>query len=230
MNVILIWKILFWIFILLVLTLVITFLFYKFYFQRDPERITPECNYLIAPADGEIQKIMTYNLSKKNIGIGDFENVEIKKKYLGRIKTSLKDVSEEGYIISIFMSPLDVHMNRAPVSGTILNQIHKNGSFHPAFKFWETMENEKNEILIEGNYKINNKNKTIKLKTIQIAGAMARRIESFVKKGDKITSGERIGRINLGSQVTIIVPKKIKLRIKEGDRVVAGETILADLI
>jgi len=219
MNTVLVWKLLLSVTIFLILLLLSTFLFYKIYFQRDPERQILEGNYVLAPADGTVQKIIKFDLNKTNAGIKI-----INKKYLGKIKTDVKDVSNKGYLVSIFMSPLDVHVNRAPINGKIINQSHKNGTFHPAFKFWETLENEKNEILIEGNYTIKNSSKTVKIKTIQIAGAVARRIESFVKKNDLVKAGEKIGRINLGSQTTLILPDSIKIVVKEGDKVFAGES------
>ena len=90
----------------------------------------------------------------------------------------------------------------------------------PYTTLFRSLENEKNEIII--------KNPDIgKIKVIQIAGFVARRIESFVTEGQNIEKGHRIGRINLGSQVSLILPKNITLEVKEGQRVKAGSTIIA---
>ena len=86
----------------------------------------------------------------------------------------------------------------------------------------KSFENEKNEIVME--------NKNIKIKIIQIAGFLARRILFYKKTNDKVNKGEKIGMIALGSQATMIIPKKIKLTIKLNDRLKAGESIIGELI
>lgn len=188
-------------------------LFWKYYFLRDPSRKITSGNNIISPADGKVLEILKFDGSKKDLGI-----TKIRKGYLGKIKTTLKDVTNKGYIVSIFMSPLDVHVNRAPLQGKIIYQKHVKGKFHVAYDFWKSLENEKNEIVIEGKTKV---------KMIQIAGALARRIESFVKVGDMVVKGQRVGLINLGSQVTLIFSDRLKLNVKKGDKVKAGESIIA---
>ncbi len=188
-------------------------LFWKFYFLRDPNRKITAGNNLISPADGKILEILKFDVSKKDLGL-----TEIKKGNLGKIRTTLKDVTQKGYIVSIFMSPLDVHVNRAPLQGKIIYQKHVKGKFHVAYDFWKSLENEKNEIVIEGK---------IRVKMIQIAGMLAKRIESFVKVGDRVVKGQRVGLINLGSQVTLIFSDKLNLAVKTGEIVKAGESIIA---
>ena len=83
------------------------------------------------------------------------------------------------------------------------------------------IDNERNEIIIE--------NELFKVKVVQIAGAVARRIECFVVKGQILKCGQRIGRINLGSQVSLVIPGGISLRVRHGQRVKAGETIIANI-
>lgn len=190
---------------------ILLILFWKFYFLRDPSRNIPSGDNIISPADGKILEMFEYDLSKNDIGV-------INKGKFGKIKTYLGDVSNEGYVVSIFMSPMDVHINRSPIQGKILMQKHSKGKFNVAYNFWQSLENEKNEILIEGKFKI---------KMIQIAGFLARRIESFVNEGDLVVKGQRIGLINLGSQVTLILPKKLKPVVKIGQKVKSGETIIA---
>ena len=182
-------------------------LFWKLYFLRDPERFAPEGNYVVAPADGKVIEIRRI----------DTKTLKVKKGALGRIYTLASDTVKEGYLISIFMSPFNVHVNRAPIAGTIRQTKHVKGMFCNAKLFEKSLLNEKNEIIIKGK---------ITVKVIQVAGFLARRIECFVRKGQKVKIGERIGLINLGSQVTIIVPD-IEIIAKVGDRTRAGETVLA---
>ena len=200
--------ILFIIFLILVLFL----LFYQFIFLRDPKRKAPVGNNVVSPADGKIIKIVEVNRT----------GIKIKKGLLGKIKTLIKDTCKEGYLITIMMDLFDVHVQRAPIKGAILSTKHTLGKFKNAVygnKFENGINNEKNEIII--------KNKKLgKIKVIQIAGFLARRIQCFVKKNQKVNKGEKVGRILLGSQVSLILPKKIKLLIKKGDKVKAGETIL----
>jgi len=189
-------------------------LFYRFHFLRDPERKAPKGNNLISPSDGKVVRIV--ELKDKNA-------LKIKKGLLGKIKTLTKDTIKEGYLISIMMTPLDVHYQRAPIDGTIISTKHTKGKLYNAVSDAENMKatlmNEKNEILI--NTKIG------KIKVIQIAGFVARRIHCFVKKGQKIKKGQRIGIIKLGSQVSFIIPK-LKVKVKVGEKVKAGETIIAE--
>ena len=178
-------------------------------FYRDPERKVPKDNNIVSPADGKI------------ISIIDTSNKELKisKGLFGKIKTISSDISKECYAISIFMSPLDVHINRAPIEGQVMSIKHEKGKFFRAFDLEKSLENEKNEIVIE--------NKDIKIKMIQIAGFLARRIKCYVKKNQKLNKGQRVGMITLGSQVTLVVPKGVELKVKMGQRVKAGETIIA---
>ena len=182
-------------------------------FYRDPERKIPRGNNIVSPADGKIISILKTNNKK----------IKISKGFLGKIETMTKDIAKECYVISIFMSPFDVHINRAPIDGKIILVRHEKGKYFAAFNLEKSLMNEKNEIIIE-NKKIG------KIKVIQIAGFLARRAICTVKKDEKVNKGQRIGRIVLGSQVTLIAPsKKIKLKIKEGQKVIAGNTIIAGI-
>lgn len=200
---------------LIILLFVLFLLFYRFVFLRDPKRGVPSGNNIVAPADGRVIKV---------IDLGDIGKVKIKKGLIGKIKTLVPSNCKGGYLITIMMNLFDVHVQRSPVNGIVVRVRHVAGSFKNAVygdKFENGIENEKNEIIIE--------NKEIgKIKVIQIAGFLARRIECFVKENQKINKGERIGRILMGSQVSLILPKKVKLKVREGDKVKAGETILAE--
>lgn len=191
-------------------------LFWKFWFLRDPKRVIPSGDMIISPADGHIIAIEEYDIARG-------ETASIPKGLFGEIETSLNEVSPSGYIISIFMSPLDVHVNRTPIKGVILSQTYTPGTFRAANDWPRSfIKNEKNELLIQGD--------GITIKVIQIAGFLARRIQSFVKTGDRVTKGERIGLINLGSQCVLILPRMhIAIQVRTGDRVSAGTSVIATI-
>ena len=186
------------------------FLFHRFIFLRDPHRVIPSGKVIVSPADGKIIAIKEINNTKERVSKGNF----------GKIYTLTEDTVEEGYLISIFMSPFNVHINRAPIAGRVEKINYKKGKFLPVNTLESGLVNEKNEIIIN--------NKEIgKVKVIQIAGFLARRIECFVKEKQQLNKGERFGLINLGSQVTLIIPKNVTLKVKEGEKVKGGETIIA---
>lgn len=124
--------------------------------------------------------------------------------------------------ISTFMNLYNVHVNRMPLDGTLKNVAHISGIHLPAFR----KESEKNERVITI---IDTNIGTIKV--VQIAGTLARRIVPYIKKGDKMKKGERIGMIRFGSRVDVYLPtKKIKnVHVKIGLMVKAGETTLAEI-
>jgi len=202
--------------LLLVITIVILLLIlFLLNFYRDPKRKIPGGNNIVSPADGKIINILKIKSDKTIINKG----------FLGKIETLTKDIAKECYVISIFMSPFDVHVTRAPISGQVSSIKHEKGKYFAAFNPEKSLMNEKNEIIIE--------NKRIgKIKVIQIAGFLARRIICTINKNGKVNKGQRIGKIVLGSQVTLILPsKKInKLKITKKQKVIGGNTIIADLI
>ncbi|HLC59816.1 MAG TPA: phosphatidylserine decarboxylase [Candidatus Nanoarchaeia archaeon] len=195
--------------IISVLALLIASFLLNFY--RDPKRTIPTGNNIVSPADGRVISIIDTTVRE----------ITVSKGMIGKIRTMTKDISKECYVVSIFMSPLDAHINRAPIEGTIKSIRHANGKFFKAYDLEKSFENEKNEIIIE--------NKNMKIKVIQIAGFLARRILCYAKVEDKVNKGQKIGMIALGSQATIIMPKSVKLKIKINDKVKAGESIIADL-
>ena len=195
--------------------IIIILIFWKFIFLRNPKRSIPnDIDIIVSPADGRIIDILEFHNNDVKLYKGN-------RRYLGLISTLTNDVSNSGYIISIFMSPMDVHFNRAPISGEIKSVKHSNGKFLPVNTIEAGLVNEKSEIIIKGD--------KITLKMIQIAGFLARRIVTYSKPGSRIDRGQVIGLINLGSQVTLVVPDSIQIKIKNGDRVVAGVTIIAKI-
>ncbi len=126
---------------------------------------------------------------------------------------------EDNYKISIFMGLFDVHINRAPISGKIIEKKYQKGKFFNASLDKASEENERMEYLIQ------TENFTYKLS--QIAGIIARRIVSYINSGDYVNIGEKIGMIKFGSRAEIVVPKKfVKVIVSEGQKVYAGETII----
>lgn len=192
---------------------ILLFAFWKIVFLRNPNRTTPEGDFVISPADGKVIEVFEYKDKEVDLFKGGHE-------YLGHIHTLTKDVADKGYIVSIFMSPMDVHYNRAPISGTVKSVKHSNGKFLAVNSFEAGLVNEKAETIIEGK---------VRVKMIQIAGFLARRIVTDVQPKDEVTAGQLVGLINLGSQVTLILPKSVTLKVNKGDRTVAGETILAKI-
>ncbi len=184
-------------------------LFYRLVFLRDPERTVTPGNNLVAPADGKIINIIKI----------DKDNVKIKKGLIGKVNTLCSDV-DAGYLISIFMSIFNVHINRAPIDGEVISIEHKEGKFFMAFDTEKSLLNESNEIILS--------TKIGKIKVIQVAGFIARRIQCFLKEKQKINKGDRIGRIVIGSQVCLIIPKNVRLAVKVGDKVKAGETVIGE--
>lgn len=198
--------------VLIVLLLIAAFIAFYIFFNRDPAREIPASKTVVSPADGTIIELLDLEKIRKG-------KLEIKKGLLGHIKTETQDITKNGYLISIFMTPLNVHVQRMPVEGKVLSIHHKKGKFLAANSLRAFTENEKNEVVID-NPEIG------KIKVIQIAGAIARRIICFIKKNESLLKGQKIGKINLGSQVVLIIPR-IVINVKIGDKVTAGETVIA---
>jgi len=122
-------------------------------------------------------------------------------------------------LISTFMNVYNVHVNRMPLDGTVKSVEHKSGLHLPAFK----KESEKNErVIILVDTKIG------KIKIVQIAGTLARRIVPYIEKGDKLKKGDKIGIIRLGSRVDVYLPSG-KIKVNIGDYVKAGESCIAEI-
>ena len=199
-----------WIITIIIAAILLLILF-LLNFYRDPKRAIPKGNNIAAPADGRVISIV--DTSKKIL--------KINKGLFGRIKSLTKDVAEQCYVVSIFMSPFDVHINRAPIEGFVKYIKHSKGKFFEAYNIEKSLQNEKNEIIIQ--------NKNLKIKVIQIAGFLARRIKCYVKVNQKVNKGQKIGMISLGSQTTLIISRYAELKIKINQKVKAGETIIAVL-
>lgn len=163
-------------------------------FFRDPDRTTPSGDgIVVSPADGKVVVI--------------------------------REVEEQEYLrgpavqVSVFMSPLDVHVNRFPITGTVGHFRHIEGKYLVAFEDKSSELNERTHIGVEsGGYRVLFK---------QIAGAVARRIVAPITVGQQAVKGERFGMIKFGSRVDVIMPRSSSVAVKLGQTVRAGETILA---
>ena len=124
--------------------------------------------------------------------------------------------------ISIFLSLLDVHINRSPIGGTIQEVRYHPGKFRMAFDQRASVDNERNVLTIA--------NGILTVRFSQIAGILARRIVCWKKAGDVVESGERIGLIRFGSRVDVFVPENVVLELKRGDRVQGGSTVIGRVV
>jgi phosphatidylserine decarboxylase len=178
-------------------------------FFRDPERIVPQDEKLvIAPADGLVTLIQQVE-PPAELQVDDGSG----SRGLPRGPVTR---------ISIFMSVFDVHINRAPLGGTVRRVVYIPGKFLNADLDKASEENERQHILIE-------RADGTAIGFTQIAGLVARRIVPFVKPGDILAAGQRVGLIRFGSRVDVYLPKGTDSQIVLGQKVVAGETILARL-
>lgn len=167
-------------------------------FFRDPERSIPKGlkqNEILSPADGKV------------IIIEDIEHEQL--------------LNSKARMIAIFLSPLNVHVNRIPVSGNICYYNYVRGNYIAAFNHKSSEKNERTEIGIDTG--------TFKLFFKQIAGFVARRIICQLKNGDKVEAGEKFGMIKFGSRVDVIFPHNSVVKISVNQKVKAGETILAEV-
>ncbi len=172
------------------------FLFiFNFFFLRDPERRTPEGDsIIISPADGTIIKITEVD-----------EPIYLKGK---------------SQLISVFMSVLNVHVNRIPINGIVDYIDYKKGRYLAAFHDKATDINEQSMIGIQGNKG--------KIYVKQIAGLLARRIVYHLKLNESVRAGERFGLIRYGSRLDIYVPPDAKIKVQLKQKVKSGVTILAE--
>jgi phosphatidylserine decarboxylase len=170
-------------------------------FFRDPVRTTPKGeNLIIAPADGLITMIANVPPPRELMGPDGLADGEYAR-------------------VSIFMSVFDVHINRAPISGRVKRVAYVPGKFINADLDKASEDNERQHLLIEGDG-------GLRIGFTQIAGLVARRILTFVREGDPVEAGQRVGLIRFGSRVDVYLPAGAAPRVLLGQRAIAGETIL----
>ena len=178
-------------------------------FFRDPVRVVPQAdNAIIAPADGLLTLI---------------SQVPPPRELQGDDGSGTPGLGSEPVTrLSIFMSVFDVHINRAPIGGTVRRLVYIPGKFLNADLDKASEENERQQILIE-------RSDGVAVGFTQIAGLVARRIVPFVKPGDIMAAGQRVGLIRFGSRVDVYLPAGTDARVLLGQKIIAGETILAEI-
>ncbi|WP_299192007.1 phosphatidylserine decarboxylase [uncultured Erythrobacter sp.] len=180
-----------------------------FAFFRDPERVVPQSeNTIVAPADGLVTLIKTCE-PPLEMSVDD-----------GSGNPGLPAVPVTR--ISIFMSVFDVHINRAPIAGTVRRVVYVPGKFVNADLDKASEENERQHVLIE-------RGDGLAIGFTQIAGLIARRIVPFVKPGDTVAKGQRVGLIRFGSRVDVYLPAGTDPKVMMGQKIIAGETVLAEV-
>ncbi len=166
-------------------------------FFRDPARVTPvDDSLVISPADGRVC-FVGHRAPPPELGLGD----------------------QPMRMVGIFMNVFDVHVNRAPVSGSITKVAYKEGAFFNADLDKASEKNERNGFVFNTPHG--------PLAAVQIAGLVARRILAWSAEGDSVTAGERIGMIRFGSRVDVYLPEGAKVDVAMDQRTLAGETVIA---
>ena len=161
------------------------------FFFRDPRRETPtETDVVVAPADGLVTRVQP--IEEGN--------------------------DRSATLVSIFLSPLDVHINRSPISGRITNISYTRGKFLMATNERASLVNEQNALTIQG--------EKITVVCKQIAGILARRIVCWKQAGERVALGERFGMIKFSSRTDILLPESVDVLVTKGQRVQGGTTII----
>lgn len=131
------------------------------------------------------------------------------------------DETDQGTLVSVFLSPLDVHINRSPIAGTISNIVYTPGKKLPATSNNASFVNERNSLTLES--------AGLRVECTQIAGILARRIVCWPSTGDNLERGQKFGLIKFSSRTDLLMPAGVSLAVKVGDRVKGGESIIARL-
>jgi phosphatidylserine decarboxylase len=129
--------------------------------------------------------------------------------------------TDEGKLVSVFLSPLDVHINRSPIAGIITAISYEPGRKMPATRDEASLLNERNSLVIAGD--------SLTVTCTQIAGILARRIVCWPKVGDRLLQGQKFGLITFGSRTDVLMPAGTEIMVKVGDRVKGGETVIGKL-
>jgi phosphatidylserine decarboxylase len=169
------------------------------YFFRDPIRVTPLREGLIVSPADGRVSRVVNAVPPPEMGLGD--------------RSLLR--------VSIFMSVFDCHVNRSPMSGRIERMVYRAGKFINADLDKASEDNERNALVIATG--------RVRIGVVQIAGLVARRIVPFVREGQTIVAGDRIGMIRFGSRLDVYLPEGGRALVAEGQTAIAGETVLADL-
>lgn len=161
--------------------------FFCLWFFRDPDRVVPQGDVAVSPADGRV--------------------------------VAIRDLGDGRTRLSIFLNVFDVHVNRTPIAGVVTGIDYRPGKFGVASYEEASADNERNTITVEGN------NSSVAFS--QIAGLIARRIVCYVKPGERLEKGQRIGMIKFGSRVDVFFGPEWRVSVKVGERVTAGSSVIA---
>ena len=165
------------------------------YFFRDPRRVAPkEPGLIVSPADGRVT----------------------------RVEKLSTDEGQSPTVVSIFLSPFDVHVNRSPIAGTVVDVTYTKGRFTSATSDRASLLNEQNALTIKG------EELTVVCK--QIAGVLARRIVCWKRPGDELGLGERFGLIKFGSRTDLVLPSGVEVCVGVGARVRGGVTVIGRFV
>jgi phosphatidylserine decarboxylase len=200
------------------LTLAVATAILAWRFYRDPERQPPgREDVVVSPADGEVIYVREARGGRLPVATKhgrDYELIEL-------TKTPLRD--EDCVVVGIAMSFLDVHVNRSPIAGRVTLRRHFPGRFGSLGRPGMVFENERATTVIERS--------DLEIAVVQIASRLVRQIAAYVKPGETVSLGQRIGVIRLGSQVDVVLPARpgLAVSVEPGQRVRAGESVLAEL-
>jgi phosphatidylserine decarboxylase len=176
------------------------FTLFCFYFFRDPERFAPSrAGLFLAPADGKVVSVRPA-VPPPELGLG----------------------AESRWTVSIFLSVLNVHVNRMPADGVVTRIAYRHGAFVSANLDKASSANERNALAI----RLPNGQE---IAVVQIAGLIARRILCSVREGDPVTAGDRFGIIRFGSRTDLYLPEGVRPLVVEGQTMIGGETVIAEL-
>jgi len=180
----------------LLLSLPLLLFGFLIYFFRDPVRRYPAANDaeidFLAPADGRVM-------------------------FAGIVRDSYL-FGGPAQLVTIFLSPLDVHVNRTPISGRVAAVEYRPGQFKPAYLAAAPSVNERNYVVVQ--------NDETQCLLVQIVGVLARRVVCWVKTGDALERGEKFGLMKFGSSLQVFMPPQTAVLVKKGERLVGGETVI----
>jgi phosphatidylserine decarboxylase len=180
--------------ILLYISFLIEFIWTISFFRVPHRSVNMDDNHILSSADGKI------------VAIEEVTETEFFK--------------DKRIMVSVFMSPFNIHVNWYPFNGKVVYTLYHPGKYIAAYNPKSSTDNERNSIVIE-----KAPGKAILIR--QIAGLMARRIVSYAKKNDKVIQGEEFGIIKFGSRVDFFLPTNVRVNVKIGDRVCAKQTVIA---
>jgi phosphatidylserine decarboxylase len=208
------------------------FLLWRFwFFVRDPERTPPPGDDVLAPADGRIVYACPVRAGEVPVAVKGRRSIPLEE------LTALPGFATDGTLVGIFMTPLNVHVNRAPIGGVVRRRVHRPAPRNRSLvRVWTNLmvgrrpyaedcrhlvENERNTLVIEGDRR--------RVAVTQIADVWVSRIVCRLAEGERVERGARYGSILLGSQVDVFIPAGPSIRVvcREGERVRAGESVLA---